>query len=407
MTLSALFVLMTITGFDSEACTSAIISGRVTADGRPLLWKNRDTSDDQNKVMFFNDGKYRYVAIAGTEETVNSIWIGYNEKGFAIMNTVSRNIVPEGEEVLGRNGRLMKEALMQCADMADFEKFLDEHARPLGANTNLGVIDAAGNAAYYEVNNDTYIKFDVNDPATAPLGYIARSNFSFAGNTTTGAGYARFVAADELTRQGVLHKDISPSYIFDNLARCYYNPVTGINLKEGSYNRPNTTGWFVDQDFITRYTSVSDVVIQGVKEGENVELMTMWTIVGWPSTTVAVPVWLAPGEEGANNLLWSKSGSCDLCKWGVDLKKKVYSFTAEPSKTSTYFNWEMLWNPQGEGIIQKVTTVEHEVLAIYSKALEGWRKAGSIDRKELKKINGVCEEKIRSFYAQDLSVDID
>lgn len=26
-----------------SACTSAVISGKVTPDGRPLLWKNRDT----------------------------------------------------------------------------------------------------------------------------------------------------------------------------------------------------------------------------------------------------------------------------------------------------------------------------------------------------------------------------
>ena len=26
-------------------CTSAVVSGRVTPDGRPLLWKHRDASD--------------------------------------------------------------------------------------------------------------------------------------------------------------------------------------------------------------------------------------------------------------------------------------------------------------------------------------------------------------------------
>ena len=29
----------------ADACTSAIVSGRLTANGRPLLWKNRDTND--------------------------------------------------------------------------------------------------------------------------------------------------------------------------------------------------------------------------------------------------------------------------------------------------------------------------------------------------------------------------
>ena len=39
-----------------SACTSAVISGKVTPDGRPLLWKNRDTDFPQNSVRYFSDG---------------------------------------------------------------------------------------------------------------------------------------------------------------------------------------------------------------------------------------------------------------------------------------------------------------------------------------------------------------
>ena len=31
-----------------QACTSAVVSGKVTPDGRPLLWKNRDTDFMRN-----------------------------------------------------------------------------------------------------------------------------------------------------------------------------------------------------------------------------------------------------------------------------------------------------------------------------------------------------------------------
>ena len=33
-----------------DACTSAIVSGKLTANGRPLMWKNRDTNDLNNRV---------------------------------------------------------------------------------------------------------------------------------------------------------------------------------------------------------------------------------------------------------------------------------------------------------------------------------------------------------------------
>ena len=42
--------------YSSFACTTTIISGKATADGRPLLFKHRDTGATQNKVMFFDDG---------------------------------------------------------------------------------------------------------------------------------------------------------------------------------------------------------------------------------------------------------------------------------------------------------------------------------------------------------------
>lgn len=34
----------------ANACTSAIISGKVTPDGRPIMWKNRDTDNLKNCV---------------------------------------------------------------------------------------------------------------------------------------------------------------------------------------------------------------------------------------------------------------------------------------------------------------------------------------------------------------------
>ena len=43
-----------------SACTSAVISGKVTPDGRPLLWKNRDTDFPQNSVRYFSGGRYPF-----------------------------------------------------------------------------------------------------------------------------------------------------------------------------------------------------------------------------------------------------------------------------------------------------------------------------------------------------------
>ena len=48
-----------------DACTSAIVSGKLTANGRPLMWKNRDTNDLNNRVerIKAHDGLMEFVAL--------------------------------------------------------------------------------------------------------------------------------------------------------------------------------------------------------------------------------------------------------------------------------------------------------------------------------------------------------
>ena len=73
-----------------SACTSAVISGKVTPDGRPLLWKNRDTDFPQNSVRYFSGGRYPFVAVVNSvEDNPTDVWIGTNAAGFSIMNTQS------------------------------------------------------------------------------------------------------------------------------------------------------------------------------------------------------------------------------------------------------------------------------------------------------------------------------
>ena len=73
-----------------SACTSAVISGKVTPDGRPLLWKNRDTDFPQNSVRYFSGECYPFVAVVNSvEDNPTDVWIGTNAAGFSIMNTQS------------------------------------------------------------------------------------------------------------------------------------------------------------------------------------------------------------------------------------------------------------------------------------------------------------------------------
>ncbi len=198
------------------ACTTAIISGKFTVDGRPLLLKHRDTDVLQNKLMFFNDGKYEHIGLINSPDSLGKeIWAGCNSMGFAIMNSASYNLnLKDTTSLKDREGLVMKQALQTCATIEDFEELLRNLPKPLGVEANFGVIDAKGGAAYYETGNFDFKKFDVNDPIIAPFGYIIRTNFSFTGDRKEDYGLIRYQTAEELFNIASIYNCIRMSLHF-------------------------------------------------------------------------------------------------------------------------------------------------------------------------------------------------
>ena len=199
--LSALFtLLMAFTLTESYACTSAIITGKLTKDGKPLLWKHRDTGELNNRIEYFKGPKYTFLALVNSPDSGGIAWTGTNNVGFSIMNTASYNLRDANDGVddkeMDREGELMFKALGECRTIEDFEKFLKKYKKPFGVEGNFGVIDAEGGAAYFEVNNTRWEKIDVNDPKIAPQGYLVYTNHSYTGRLNEGMGYIRYTAAD-------------------------------------------------------------------------------------------------------------------------------------------------------------------------------------------------------------------
>ena len=131
------------------ACTSVIVSGRVTKDGRPMIFKNRDTRSLHNMMMVVQGPVYRYLAVvnAGDLSPVN-VWGGHNEVGFAIVNTVAYNLNGDGKDT-DSDGIVMRKALGVCASLEDFERLIDTLKKPMDLNSNFAVMDAHGGCAYY------------------------------------------------------------------------------------------------------------------------------------------------------------------------------------------------------------------------------------------------------------------
>ncbi|HAY81039.1 MAG TPA: peptidase C45, partial [Planctomycetaceae bacterium] len=57
-----------------------VVSGKATADGRPLLWKNRDSWQPQNEVVYFDEGGLEFLAVVNADANL-SVWMGVNSAG--------------------------------------------------------------------------------------------------------------------------------------------------------------------------------------------------------------------------------------------------------------------------------------------------------------------------------------
>ena len=369
------------------ACSSAVISGKVTPDGRPLLWKNRETGHLLNHMAYVKGEKYDFVANVNSDNfpAKKEAWIGSNTAGFALMNTQSYNLEKgdiADDDRGPKNGEVIYRALEMCATVADFCHFLDTISKPSGIEANFGVIDAQGGAAMFEVDGQSYQMFDANDPNVAPHGYVARTNFSNGGELNVGYGYVRYLEVERVLSKACAMGGITPQLIFTDIARSFRNNILDIDLRSGNYNYPKTSGWFIDQDFIPRKDTSCSIVVQGVKKGENPELSILWTVLGYTPTSLAVPVWVKnnlPAMVSYDAAL--QTSPLSAAAWKL-ANEKVFHYR-QGGGTNHYLHWENLYNLQGTGIMQRLMPIEEEVYRQTLPSQQKWYKQGKVDSKEL------------------------
>ena len=362
----------------AEACTSAIVSGKLTANGRPLMWKNRDTNDLNNRVerIMAHDGLMEFVALFDARDLQDTAaWMGFNEAGFAIMNTASYNLNGNDDvKNMDREGELMRYALERCKTVDDFESLLNSLPKPLGVEANFGVIDALGNGGYFETGNYKYVKFDLAD---AQDGILMRTNYSYSGEKDKGMGYVREKNEKTLLAPHIAAQDITPAVFTEELSRTFYNSLIGKD-----YTRSGDT-WIVDQDFIPRRISTASVVIEGIVPGENPRLTTMWIALGYPPCAEVFPVWV--GEEGVPVELTGTTADNHSVQCDKVNKRKAEVFPVVRGNGKQYLNLSKLYNNEGTGYCQTLALKNRKAYqrgyeeiarrrALYSKTKKGKKK---------------------------------
>ncbi|MCF6238463.1 MAG: hypothetical protein L3J79_06585 [Candidatus Marinimicrobia bacterium] len=401
-----LLLILIFTSLSSllPACTSAVISGRSTDDGRPLLWKHRDTGHLENKLVFAKGARYDFVGVANTSDTLSrQIWMGANSVGLAIMNTASYNLnegqvcdVPDDQE-----GLFMRAVLEHCSDLNDFETFMDTSSGRWGLAANFGVIDAKGGAAYYEKGYFDYTKYDVTDPEIAPDGYLIRTNFSISGVEDKGSGFIRYGVTTELFQQ---QEAISVEFMLEAATRNLKHGLMGNDLRAEPLPADSHDERFVlFQDYVVRQASASTLLIQGVLPTEDPLLTTLWTILGWQPVTLVTPVWVRSTGLLPEYLVSRDGAPAPLN--AVALALKAQCFPVERGNGQDYLAHSKLTNRAGDGILDLILPAERSIISKTFKLQQKWRKKGTRDR-DLKRFNNWMEAYIRDFYRNKLNQDI-
>jgi hypothetical protein len=293
-------VLIFTSSVESYACTSAIVSKQKSSEGAPLLWKHRDSPTWNGRVAYIEGGKYAYTALVSLNGKYT--YCGINEKGFAVMNTVSHNIkMTDPKRGKGSAIALMDDILRECATVDEFEAWLAKSNGKRGYVTNYAVGEPSGEAAYFEVSQESYKRYNISDRAE---GYEIRANYSFSGDMVNiGESGPRYEVIANQMRGG---EKFTP-YQFIDYSRNYLNNKGVCVLSES--NRVE-----LDNTSVARYISSASAVM--VCDAKNPRMLVA---VGHPAAAMAVPVYVK--AKNAIPECVSSRAMLDLCN---DFRTKCY-----------------------------------------------------------------------------------
>ena len=132
---------------------------KITADGRPFIFKNRDASDGTNNSLLTIHGtKYQYVGVVNYSTSASSptsIWYGHNEAGICQSSTpvlLLQRPHFKGQHQRRRSDEEGPGSVRATVD--EFEALLPAEPRqqttPVTLSTNFAVMDSLGNVAFFE-----------------------------------------------------------------------------------------------------------------------------------------------------------------------------------------------------------------------------------------------------------------
>lgn len=291
-------------GIGDNECTIMVISGRATADGRPIVWKNRDVIESDQRYLYIPPREYNgqtthgYIGNFYTSDS-SRCFMGINEAGFAIINANCYNLSDILRDGIN-DGHIMKLALEWCANIEDWEELLTTTGIYGRQDSWLfGAMDASGEAKLYECDNFNHTIYNANDLEDAPEGYILRTVFGLSGWHTR-EGLKRFNRAQYLLDHWTDKYPLDVEFILQRMARDFSLTCNDYDDLDDPYPLPYygsqgnlPTGFVITAETINRFKTRSCSIIRGVLPNEDPLLSTTFAMLGQPILSLAVPLWIS------------------------------------------------------------------------------------------------------------------
>ena len=259
---------------EAAACTIAVVADKASKEGGTILWKNRDSGYFRTCIRYFTTEKYAYTGVIRIKNPEAGVLGGVNEVGFGIVNAYSSNLPLSDKKGSSQRSPFMRDALINCRTVAEFEEFVRDYERGGKFRSNIGVGDATGAAAIFEIWGDGYRRYDVDK---MERGVDVRSSCSFAGDMSkTERTLRRYNAVCEQIRD----KRKFSAEDWYNMSRSYYAVGEGDILQNDNTYVDHTTA------VVVRRATVGAFVVVCGKHPR------MLVSMGYPAACPAIPVWV-------------------------------------------------------------------------------------------------------------------
>ncbi len=353
-------------------CTIGVFGPEITADGRPILWKNRDVTNFDQKFVYY--GSYQRDGISTIPFMGNvyradttRVYMGVNQAGFAIGNADSFNLEDSLYNQGIVDGVLMRLALESCRTLRDFEALLDS-TNNIGREScwNFAVFATDGRCAMYECANYSYLKFTLEDTERVNQGFMIRANYSLSGGNLF-EGRGRFKQAVALTESRLQSEPIDVAFVLQDLARDLHNSI------ENPYPLPyngNQGGAppgyiYVQQVTISNKWTSSAVVIRGTRPEEDRSLATTFAMLGTPVLTAAYPLWV---KSGTVPLYLNRPQGAPMYEYCWERRQRLFDNFDFPY----HLNSEGLLDDSYKGIFSYTLPLESWGIEQADELLESW-----------------------------------